>query len=285
MQRLIKSAALLAALGFAAPAFAAQVTEPFSNDSDVYWAHQGNRTSPENYGYTSTDQTGTTVNPPGADGIPGNADDGVATGSGELGGSISRGGPNPNFYGFNVGSINPATQGFNVSGVVRSNVADGAFFFGYFAGASSYPDVNGDLANFIGLLVNDGHDVFGFDYTHETSPGSRHRTGSELPTLDLPLGTAVPFGMEYTPQVGATLGTLRVSVGANSATATFENGFPAITDALTHFGIVPQGTGTGISDVYFDDLTFTSDNPIPVPEPASLGLLGVGGLLAMRRRK
>jgi hypothetical protein len=89
--------------------------------------------------------------------------------------------------------------------------------------------------------------------------------------------------MQYTPQVGATLGTLRVSVGANSATSTFENGFPAITDPLTRFGIIPQRTGSGISDIYLDDLTFTSDNPIP--EPTTVGLLGIAGSLALLRRR
>jgi hypothetical protein len=286
MQRLMKWSwvVVAASCGFVSSALGAQVTETFTANTDTYWDKLDNRTSPQNYGWSNTDNTGTAVNPPGADGIPGNADDGVATGAGEFGGIISRNGPHPNFYGFNVGSINPATQGFTVSGVIRSNAGTGALFLGYSQGAASYADVNGDLANFIGILLNDGKDVFGFDYTHETSPGSRHRTGQELPTLDLPIGVAVPFGMQYTPQVGATLGTLRVSVGANSATATFENGFPGITDALNHFGVFPQRNALTASEIYMDDLTFTSDNPIPpIPEPASLGLLGLGAVMAMRR--
>ncbi len=255
---------------------AMQVTETFTANTDLYWEGVSNRTAPNNYGWSATDMTGTAVNPPGPDGIPGNADDGVATGAGEFGGMLSRGGPVPSFYGFDVGSIDP-TEAFNVSGVIRSNAADGAFFLGYSTGADSFPDINGDLKNFIGVLVNDGKDVFGFLYTR-----NRNRTGAELPTLDLTIGAPTPFGLAYTPPSGGVgTSSLRVSVGNASATANFENGFAGITDPLTRFGIFPARNGTSTAEVYFDDVTFTSDNAIP--EPASLGLLGLGGLLAMRR--
>jgi hypothetical protein len=252
-----------------------QVTENFNTDSDGRWQAVGNRTAPQNYGFTNTDNSGSTVKPPGPDGIPGNADDGVATGAGEFGGIIARPvlapfpSPNATLYGFDVGAIDPFTEGFNVSGVIRSNRKDGAFFLGYFAGATSFPDENKNAKNFVGILVNDGgNEVFTQIYNPNGS-----REGGQVPTPVPVDGTVVPFGMAYNPPpAGTGNGSLRVSVGNNTATTNIPNNIVESIADLTRFGVFPQvrdqpdnPNSVSFSEVYFDDLTFTSKNPISVP--------------------
>lgn len=294
MSGLIKlyAVGLVASLAFTSVSLGAQVTETFGTNSDGRWDSLNNRTPPQDYGWSNTDNTGTAVRPPGPDGIPGNADDGVATGAGELGGVIHRpqipdfpstDEPTPTFYGFNVGAITPATEGFNISGVMRSDRRDGAVFLGYFTGADSFPNRGKDVKNFIGVLINDG----GAEMYTQIYNRNRSREGAQFAPIPTD-GTTLPFALAYdAPPAGTTgNGTLRASFGTNSATFNIPNTIVQDIDDLTHFGFFPQvrdaGPDASFSELYFDDLTFTSDNPIP--EPASLGLLSLGAVMALRRR-
>ncbi len=293
MSGLIKLRALgvVAGLSLASMSYGAQVTETFTTNSDGRWDSLNNRTAPQNYGFSNTDNTGTAVNPPGPDGIPGNADDGVATGAGEFGGILARpqiedfpstAQPTPSFYGFNVGAIDPATEGFNVSGVIRSNRKDGAVFLGYFTGADSAPNRGKDVKNFIGVLLNDG----GFEIYSQIYNTNRSREGQQFAGIPVD-GTTVPFSLIYSPPpAGTGNGTLRVAFGANSGTQNIPNDIVLAVDDLTRFGVFSQASDASpnqaFSELFLDDLTFTSDNPIP--EPASLGLLGIGAVMALRRR-
>src|SRR4051794_481082 len=108
-RRVIAPLALAAAAAsFSLQAFGATpptTYESFTATTDTYWDFVGNRASGQNYGWSNTDTTGTAASPLG----------GSATGPGELGGVIARSGT-ANYYGFNIGSVNPITDSFTASG-------------------------------------------------------------------------------------------------------------------------------------------------------------------------
>ena len=266
---LLSMSASAAVAAMSAPAFGSfQVTERFNSNTDGYWTNIDTRVAPQNYGWSGTDNTGNTINPPG----------GTASGAGEFGGQIYR--PHlpatPTYYGFDIGTINPATEGFDVSGVIRSNRKDGAFFFGYFQGAFSVPDPNKNAHNFVGFLLNDGTEVF----TQVFNPGGS-REGTQLPGVTVPFdGTPVPFSMVYQPPpAGTGNGSLSVTVNGVSGTTNLPNTIVQSIGDLTHFGLFPQVKDPGAlsySEVYFDDLTFSSENALPVPDGSIWALDGDG---------
>jgi hypothetical protein len=56
---------------------------------------------------------------------------------------------------------------------------------------------------------------------------------------------------------------------------------------MNYFGMMgtARPNAGGSAEIYLDDLTFTSLNQIPaIPEPASLGLMAMGGFGLVRRR-
>lgn len=265
---LSRFAAFLLVAVLAQPALSSFLfTENFNTNADLAgsgWEFEHNRTAPQNYGWSNTNNTGSTVNPPVS---------GTATGAGELGGAVSRTGSPPTFYGYNIGSID-LHQDFEARGVIRYSGGSGGFNLGYFRGAESYGS-GGNAVNFVGYFFDDSRDAWAVIFR---SDGSRDRSDSPY---NLVLGTTHAFRMQYKTN-GFNPDTLVVTLDGNVHTQAV--GF--ITPSLlpfTHFGILPTSAPGSTGTVWLDDLTFTV-NPV-IPEPSGLGLLaGLVGLIALRRR-
>src|SRR6185295_19143620 len=85
------------------------VLERFTDNTDAYWDGLGTRTSPQNFGWSALDTTGTAVNPPS--GV-------AASAGGEMGGNIARNGSVHAYYGFATGNIT-ADDTLHADGVYR----------------------------------------------------------------------------------------------------------------------------------------------------------------------
>lgn len=269
MAGITKIAAMALATGLSASAFGSfLVTENFNSNTDGYWEHQNNTTSPQNYAWSNTDNTGTAVNPPS----------GSATAAGELGGTIARDSSPANFYGFNVGTLDPDTESFLARGVLRvvgSPGGSSGFYVGFFNGASSYGS-GGDPANFMGIGFGDMVNAQAFIFS---STQGRDRSGVD-PSIGT--NTTVPFSISWAPPPagGSNKGELTVVLPSGTQLVSYGGDLPNL-NPFTHFGIFATSADGGSGEVYLDDLTFSSENQIP--EPASIGLLGLGSLIAFRR--
>jgi hypothetical protein len=258
--------ALAVALALSVPAAAAPflVTQDFTNNTDLPgsgWESLNNRTGGQNYGWTNTNNTGNTVLPPL----------GAATGTGELGGTITRDSSPANFYGYNVGSIT-LDEDFEASGVIRYSVGTGGFNLGYFRGASSYGSA-GNAVNFVGFFFDDSRNSYATIYN---AAGGRDRSDSPY---DLIANRVHAFRMQYKTN-GFNPDTLVLTLDGNVHTHAVGITAPNLL-GLTHFGILPASADGNPALVYLDDLTFTV-NPIPEPS-AAVGVLAVTMLTLLRR--
>jgi hypothetical protein len=259
---------LLVVLGAAAAPASVLVTENFDTNTDLAdsgWEFLNNRTSPENYGWSNTNNTGSTVVPPVS---------GAATGAGELGGTITRAAAPATFYGVNVGSIDPG-EDFEARGVIRYSSGSGGFNLGFFRGASSYGS-GGDAVNFAGFFFDDAHDAYA---TVFDAGGSRYRSDSPY---DLVAGRTHAFRMQYKTN-GFNPDTLVVTLDGNAFTHPVGMLAPPPLLPFTHFGILPTSAAGNSAQVWLDDLTFSSNRT--VPEPGGLALLASCGVLALRRAR
>jgi hypothetical protein len=259
------------------------VTEHFDNNTDSYWDHLNNKPADgksQDYGWSSSNNTGSAINPPG----------GTASAGGELGGLMTRipeGVSNANYYAFNTGALNPQTDALHADGVYNLGALGGStgFLLGFFKDATSFAQLdpahhNDNPANFMGIYFLDGNkpqaeiwDASGFE-------DRSNQVGTTLAN-----GDTVPFSMDWAPPpagVNHEKGTLTINVNGSSTTIEFTDDFPL---SLTHFGILGAGHSGGGMTGWLDDLSFSSLNPILVPEPASLSLLAIGGLSLARRRR
>ncbi|MEM6854380.1 MAG: PEP-CTERM sorting domain-containing protein [Planctomycetota bacterium] len=87
-------------------------------------------------------------------------------------------------------------------------------------------------------------------------------------------------------------GTPNLNVGEPTASAVDSNGFVTLTWDISGLTTATTGTiridpvggpDTGGNSFFVDSITFTDNNPIP--EPASLMLVGLGGLAMLTRRR
>ncbi|HWB54284.1 MAG TPA: PEP-CTERM sorting domain-containing protein [Tepidisphaeraceae bacterium] len=266
-----KFIAFIVAAGLVAPAFGAlqQVTDNFNSNTDSYWDGVGNRTSPQNFGWSNSDNTGNSVNPPS----------GTATGGGEMGGQITRNGNIQAYYAFNVGSVT-SSDVLSASGVYQYVSGSGGINIGWFLGATSTGS-GGDDRNFIGISLDDGKNV----YTHaSTGSGDYREQASDIPTLTA--GVTYPFSIVFDPAANGGQGTITATFGNSTHVENIQSGVIGSIPALDHFGLFPVGSSAVHTvTAYMDDLTFTSANPLPAPEPASLGMLSAGAILLSRRRR
>ena len=282
MKLLAKSAALaLVVASFPNCAFAALVTENFNTNTDTYWEHVNNRDNyaGRNYGWSTTDNTGTSVTPPAG---------GSATGAGELGGIMVRGDSEPvedpsvvipNYYAFNIGDLT-MDEPFQASGLIRFPASSTVFYFGFFQGADSVDQPA--VQSFVGVAFA-GLDTFAEVRYFE---GSGQETQATVGSFTA--GATEQFGISYDPLGNGGEGTLAITRNGNTYVHQLDPGggkeavLETAADRLTHFGIFPAiPEGGAATEFYIDDLTFTSDNPIP--EPSAFALAAIGGLLAMRR--
>jgi hypothetical protein len=257
----------------ASPSLAAiaMVTENFNTNTDTNgsrWEFLNNRVSPQNYGFSNTNVTGNTLNPPVS---------GTATGAGELGGTITRAASPPTFYGYNVGAVE-LTQDFEARGVIRYVTGSGGFNLGYFRGASSYGS-SGNAANFVGVFFDDARNSFTTIYD---SSGNRDRQDTPY---DLATNTTHAFRIEYRTN-GFNPDTLRWTLDGNLFVQAVGVNPPAM-QPFTHFGILPTSAAGSSATVWLDDLTFTTN----IPEPgwcvalSTTGLLGLSGRRRTRRKR
>jgi len=258
----LKMLGFVIVLGASASVFGATVSENFNNNTDGYWDHSNNQppaVTPQNYGWRAADGT---VN---------------QSGSNALGGSFVRSAAPANFYGFNIGSHDPAAEGFTASGKVFIQQRDGGagWNFGFFSGASSYGS-GGDARNAMVFGLSDGNNSQLFSYSNT---GGRDRSGIET---NLPAGGQYTFDMTWQPPPAGSSEKGLLTAHVNGVTHSLQPG-DISWDPITHFGVFSTSAAGGTAVGYLDDLTFTSKNPIP--EPASLSLLAMGVLGTLRRRR
>src|SRR5262245_7570257 len=139
LSRLVVGAfvACLATIAFARPA-PPLVSESFGSNTDGPWDDYQNKINGQNYAWSNTDFTGTTVNPPG----------GTATGAGELGGTFQRNpegatsppAPNANYYAWQIGTIAPGSTELHAKGVYVETQLGGStgLLIGFFKDATSW---------------------------------------------------------------------------------------------------------------------------------------------------
>ncbi len=243
------------------------VTETFSSNTDLAgsgWESLNNRSSPQNFGWSNTDNTGSSVNPPVS---------GTATGAGELGGTVTRAGSPASFYAYNVGSVDPTVDDIDARGVIRYSSGSGGFNLGYFRGASSYGS-GGNAVNFVGFFFDDARNAYA---TVFDANGSRSRDDSPY---DLVAGQTHAFRMQYKTN-GFNPDTLVLTLDGNVFTMGLGPITPPPLLPFTHFGILPTSAAGPSAQIWLDDLTFTT-NPA-VPEPGALGVLGAISMAARRR--
>jgi hypothetical protein len=258
----LKMLAFAVALSVGATAFGGTYVENFTVDPgwDQLNNHTGNGTDDgtQNYGFSNT---------------------GVTTGSpGEMGGFIQRDSSPANFYGWAMNvPLDPDTQSFSASGQVHlvSRQGGSGYYLGFFKGASSYGS-GGDAATFAGINWGDSQNAQAMIFSNS---GGRDRSGVD-PAI--PTGQTVPWSITWTAGGGSSeKGLLEVVVNGVPQAAGYGGDLPNL-DPFTHFGVFAISADGDWGNFFMDNISVTGPG---IPEPASLGLLSLGALSMLRRRR
>lgn len=245
--------------------------EPFNGPppgSDAYWIGVDNRGDGVNnlsdFGWSNTDNTGTAVAAPS----------GNVSGAGEMGGPLQRG--NAGQYGFATGNITP-NDTLHADGVYHWASGSGNWLIGWWNAGFHMSD-GADPRNFIGLQFDDSTAI----YSHVASNTDRQRAGAHT---TVPQGQTIQWTMDYNPTGGSGLGQLSGTINGASYSVDVPANFKEDWLDMDRFGVFTVNVGTPVGTFFFDDITFSSYNQVPIPEPVSLGLLSLGATAIMRRRR
>jgi hypothetical protein len=245
--------ALLAALALPGVAGAADFFEDFTTNSDGRWIGNGNRSNPQpgglgnNYGWSDSDNTGTSPNPPSGQ---------TATGTGEFGGSIQRG--NFSDYGYNIGTLLP-DQPFHADGVYTWVGGSGNWFVGFYNQAF-HMTAGGDPRNFVGIQMDDSRAAL-YHNARSDHNDRTHNGPAQVVSEDVPVTWSIDYN--GAGQTTFTIGS-DVNIVLNSGSGYFTGGGGPPT-VFNRFGFFPGSTSDSAGQVAFDDITFTLGTIITTP--------------------
>jgi hypothetical protein len=253
------AAAIAVVMSVQGSARATLYTDSSTFDTDPGWTGSNNTTGTSDFGYSA----GTS----NAGGNPG-----------EIGGTIGRNSPIP-FYAVSVGSLTDS-DALSFSGqYIQESGASGSYI-GFFNDSLSTGTADGTPNDFLGMLVGKvagsaPHNVY---VEANSVTGAQARTAEQTPSYD----TVYDFSFSYDP--GMQIASLTVN-GATITAST--SAFTEGNQAFDYFGMmgIPQAGNTATDVDYYDNLSWTSSIAQSVPEPASLGLLGLGAIWAGRRSR
>jgi hypothetical protein len=193
------------------------IQEAFNDDPVTRgWGGVDNTTAPNNYGFRTTDNTGTAVNPAWGTASPG----------GEIGGHVNRA-PN-SFYGIDLGgNFDPNTMDMNVQGVIN-NVSSGSsttLNLVWSQGIASANGSGGEPGAMLGISWDDG--VVGSLEARGNGFGIADTGGPNRPINS----TTIPFEMDWDSATSTLTFDLNGDVG------TLVVGSPGDIPDLTHWGM------------------------------------------------
>lgn len=256
MQRLCRSVVFVvgATISTSSALGLTQVTENF-NSAPANWIENGSRSAPQNFGFSATGNAG-----------------GIA--SGEAGGQFGR--LTLGRYDTSVGSLDPSTDLLTMSGRIVFTTADCNAQLGWYDDSTSLAF---RPANFVGIRC-DSRNLRAF-----FRGNGGNQVDMDMGAGALTQGTSAAFTVTYDPNANGGLGAISGVVnGVNVGPFNLAAGAK---DAMTNanrfgmFSLFNGGSNTG--SAFFDDLNYTSN--AVVPEPASVGVLGVAVMPLLWRRR
>ena len=294
--------ALAAGLVPSMSVFGTLTTTTQTFDTDPGWLREGIPNNVEvvpgngssNFGFSNTDNTGTTPNPPG----------GVASGAGEAGGVVAT--VVCASYGDNVGAAGALTldDPLSVSGIFNIATANQDSMFGFYNSAAisniANEQLNGMtpppsfLPQTLGIETTGRGTVFDGANTqtiriHMGGTGTQtiaaqirsNVFNGDTSTSPVLTGNSYPFTFTYSPTGGANssgfitlqIGGVLSTQGSDTATISLTAAQRASGITFDRLGIIPNviRTGGGPETVWYDDLTYTtnSNSVVSIPGDAN----------------